>query len=73
MNRFTPYDNWEKALRDMNEARYDTDRAVLRWQWDDLIPGTFAIRIADGLSVYTEVVDDYKKDDMKGFVSTSMM
>ncbi|MCK4279482.1 MAG: hypothetical protein KAW94_02795 [Candidatus Thorarchaeota archaeon] len=68
MNRFTSYDSWEEALRDMNEAKYDADRAVLRWQWDDLMPGTFAIRIAEGLLIYTEVLDDYKEGCMKGFV-----
>lgn len=32
------------------------------------MPGTFVIRIADGLLIYTEVLDDYKEGDMKGFI-----
>jgi len=68
MSRFTSYDSWGDALRDRDEARYDADRVVLRWQWNDLMPGTFAIRIADGLLIYPEVLDDYKEDNTKGFV-----
>ena len=68
MSRFTSYDSWEDALRDMNKTRYDADRAVLRWRWDDLIPGTFVIRIADGLLIYTEVLDDYGEDHRRRFV-----
>jgi hypothetical protein len=71
MSRFTSYDCWDDALRDMEKARYDADRAILRWQWDDLMPGTFAIRIADGLLIYTEVLDDYKEAIWSHHHSTS--
>jgi len=49
MSRFTSYNNWEKALRDMNEAKDDAERAVPLSQWDGSKSGPFAIRIADGL------------------------
>lgn len=68
MSRFISCVSWEEVLRDMDEGKYDADRAVLRWQWDERVPGTLAIWTADRLLNFTEVLDDYKENDMKGVV-----
>jgi len=39
------------------------------WPSEELInPDTFAIRIADGLLIFSEILEDYKEVVMQGFV-----
>ncbi|MHA1138274.1 MAG: hypothetical protein ACTSSE_17480 [Candidatus Thorarchaeota archaeon] len=44
------------------------DQGTLNWQWELINPGTFVIRIADGLVIFSEILEDYIEVGMQGFV-----
>ncbi len=65
---FTPVDSWEEAEEIMDRQRIDAAQATLNWQWELINPGTFAIRIAHGLLIFSEILEDYKEVGMQGFI-----
>jgi len=65
---FTPVDSWDEALELMDRRRQEVDQETLKWQWELLNPGTYAIRIAHGLLIFSEIKEDYKEVGMEGFV-----
>ncbi len=66
--KFTPVDSWEEAEEIMDRQRLDAAQATLNWQWELINPGTFAIRIAHGLLIFSEILEDYKEVGMQGFI-----
>ena len=52
----------------MDRQRIDAAQATLNWQWELINPGTFAIRIAHGLLIFSEILEDYKEVGMQGFI-----
>jgi hypothetical protein len=52
----------------LNRQKREANQAVLNWQWDLINPGAFAIRIADGLLIFSEILEDYREVSMQGFV-----
>jgi len=65
---FTPVDSWEEAEEIMDRQKRAAAQGTLNWQWELINPGTYAIRIAGGLLIFTEVLEDYKEVDMQGFI-----
>ena len=66
--RFESYENFDDALADIEGERIEVDKAVLDWQCELLRGGTYAMRIAHGLLIFTEIEEEYSHPDMKGFV-----
>lgn len=67
-DRFTPVDSWEEAMEILDRQRRKADQAILNWQWELINPGTYAIRITDGLLIFSEILEDYKEVSMQGYV-----
>ncbi len=65
---YTPVDSWEEAEEIMDRQKRDAAQDTLNWQWELINPGTFAIRIANGLLIFTEILEDYKEVGMQGFI-----
>ncbi|MDF1539426.1 MAG: hypothetical protein P1Q69_11050 [Candidatus Thorarchaeota archaeon] len=66
--RFEGYEDFEDALADIQGERIEADKAVLNWQWELLREGTYAMRVAHGLLIFTEIEKEHSHPDMKGFV-----
>ncbi|TFG98947.1 hypothetical protein E4H12_04470 [Candidatus Thorarchaeota archaeon] len=67
-DRFTPVDSWDEAMEILDRQKREADQHTLNWQWELITPGSFAIRIADGLLIFSEILEDYKEVGMQGFV-----
>jgi len=52
----------------LDRQKREADQHTLSWQWELINPGTFAIRITDGLLIFSEILEDYKEVGMLGFV-----
>jgi len=65
---FTPVDSWEEAEEMMDQANRTANQATLNWQWELLNPGSYAIRISNGLLIFTEITHDYSEVRMQGYV-----
>lgn len=52
----------------MDRQRIDAAQATLNWQWELINSGTFAIRIAHDLLIFSEILEDYKEVGMQGFI-----
>ncbi|MHA1390061.1 MAG: hypothetical protein ACTSR9_16670 [Candidatus Thorarchaeota archaeon] len=67
-DRFTPVESWDEAMEIVDRQKREADQHTLNWQWELINLGTFAIRIADGLLIFSEILEDYKEVGMQGFV-----
>ncbi|MGY5854067.1 MAG: hypothetical protein RTU92_10905 [Candidatus Thorarchaeota archaeon] len=65
---FTPVEDWDEAMDIIDRQKREAAQATLEWQWKLINPGTYAIRIAGDLLIFTEVLEDYKEVDMQGFI-----
>ncbi|MHA2023572.1 MAG: hypothetical protein ACTSWQ_07910 [Candidatus Thorarchaeota archaeon] len=63
-----PVDSWEEAEEILGRQKREADQGTLNWQWELINPGTYAIRIASGLLIFSEIMEDYKEIGMQGFV-----
>jgi len=52
----------------VDRQKREADQGTLTWQWELINPGTYAIRIAGGLLIFSEILEDYKEVGMQGFV-----
>jgi hypothetical protein len=67
-DRFTPVDSWEEAMEVLDRQKREAAQAILNWQWELINPGTYAIRIVEGLLIFSEILENYKEVDIQGFV-----
>lgn len=68
MNGFIPVDNWDEALEIIDRSRRAADQVTEKWQWEDIVPGCYIVRIAQGLVIFSEIEHDYAEPNMQGFV-----
>ena len=68
MTDFIPVDNWDEALEIIDKHRRAADQATEKWQWEDIVPGCYVVRIAHGLVIFSEIEHDYCEPNMQGFV-----
>ncbi len=62
------FDDVQEAIDDIYSRRAEADSVILRWQWALPRAGTYAIRIADGVLIYTKIVEELKAPHLRGFV-----
>ena len=65
---FTPVVSWEEGEEIMDRQMIDAAQATLNFQCVLINSGTFAIRIAQGLLIFTEILEDYKEVGMQWFI-----
>ncbi len=68
MNGFIPVDNWDEALEIIDRSRRAADQVTEKWQWEDIVPGCYIVRVAHGLVIFSEIEHDYAEPNMQGFV-----
>ena len=68
MTFFESFDNWEEALEAIDRNRRAADQVTEKWQWEDIVPGCYVVRIAHGLIIFSEIEQDYCEPNMQGFV-----
>ena len=68
MTDFIPVDSWDEALELMDKHRRAADQATKKWQWEDVNPGTYVVRMAYGFPIFSEIEEDYCEPNMQGYV-----
>lgn len=68
MTDFIPVDSWDEALEIIDKHRRAVDQATEKWQWEDIMPGCYIVRVSHGLVIFSEIEHDYCEPNMQGFV-----
>jgi hypothetical protein len=66
MVEITTYDSWEDAQRDIERAMRSADARIKPWQ-NRIKPGDCVLSMAEGELVFSEVLESYTEDRMRGF------
>jgi len=61
-------DSWDEVMEIVDRQKREADQHTLTWQWELINPGTYAIRIAHGLLIFSEILEDYNEVGMQSFV-----
>ena len=64
--KFIGYDDFEEAIEEMGLMSKQADLGTLQWQWDLLKPDSYAIRFVGDITIYTEILETYDEEGMKG-------
>ncbi|MHA2026641.1 MAG: hypothetical protein ACW98U_12145, partial [Candidatus Thorarchaeota archaeon] len=65
---FEAFDSWEEALEAIDSGRRAADQVTEKWQWEDIVPGCYVVRVAHGIPIFSEIEHDYKEVNMQGYV-----